>query len=495
MSLSDKVKERIRNFLEIKDPQGITINIEQLFDFEGESFRNNIWYRGDAGELHQFYSSLPDSINNMHFWSGKPTKGMNIRKIHTGLPALIVDVLTDVCTDDYLGVELKARQEEWDEISDENKFKDLLAECVSETLVKGDGAFKFSYDKNISELPIIEFFPAERVDYEYNRGRLTAFIFKTEKFFSKKKYILKERYTKDSITYTLENDEGKECDIGSFPELADLKEIKNNAGFIPAVQVMFRRSKKYKGRGQSIYNGKHDSFDAFDEAWSQWMLALRKGQIKNYIPKKLLPINPRTGEVMSANDFDNDFIALEDDTSEGAKNKIESTQGEIQYEALLQTYTTALDLCLQGIISPSTLGIDVKKLDNAEAQREKEKTTLYSRNRVVDRLQDIVTQVVITALKFKDGLSDTKGEEPEITVNFGGYANPSFEAQVETIGKAKTSGIMSTEACVDELYGDDKDAEWKKTEVQRIKEAEGIVEMDEPAVNEDANTIGFGIDE
>ena len=70
-------------------------------------------------------------------------------------------------------------------------------------------------------------------------------------------------------------------------------------------------------------------------------------------------------------------------------------------------------------------------------------------------------------------------------VTFGDYANPSFESQVETIGKAKTQGIMSTEAAVDELYGDSRDEEWKKTEVSRIKSEQGILSADEPAANSD----------
>ena len=44
---------------------------------------------------------------------------------------------------------------------------------------------------------------------------------------------------------------------------------------ILAVPVMVYESTKYEGRGGSIFDGKLDSFDAFDEAWSQWMDALR----------------------------------------------------------------------------------------------------------------------------------------------------------------------------------------------------------------------------
>ena len=73
----------------------------------------------------------------------------------------------------------------------------------------------------------------------------------------------------------------------------------------------------------------------------------------------------------------------------------------------------------------------------------------------------------------------------ECDVTFGEYANPSFESQVETVGKAKAQGIMSIEASIDELYGDSRDDEWKKEEVERLKAEQGIVDVQEPAVNMD----------
>lgn len=486
MSINDKLVTAIRNYLRIKDPQGLSIEISQILSFEAEIFKNRIWYRGEPNELQEFYSNVDDKTGNQHFWSAKPTKGLKIRKIHTGLPGLIVEVLTNVCLNDLYDITLSDRQDEWDEIAKDNKFNGLLKQCVSRTLALGDGAFKFSYAPEVSKYPIIEFFDADRVDFIYDRGRLIEVIFKTKKMLRNNGYVFKEHYRKESITYTLENASGKEVDINSFPELAEYQPIKNNAGFIPAVPVIFNPSTKHEGRGQSIFSGKYDNFDSLDEVYSQWMLAVRKGQIKEYIPRDFLSRNPFSGAVMQYNDFDNDFIMLEEDGGEGATNKIETTQGIIQHEALLASYVTALDLCLQGVISPSTLGIDVKKLDNAEAQREKEKTTLYTRNKVLDTLDDVIKAVVITALKFSDTLQNKSTDENiKVTVSHGGYANPSFEAQIETISKASAANIMSTEACVDELYGNDKDEEWKAEEVKRIKEEKGIIEADEPSIGDE----------
>ena len=140
-------------------------------------------------------------------------------------------------------------------------------------------------------------------------------------------------------------------------------------------------------------------------------------------------------------------------------------------------------------MSPSTLGIDVKKLDNAEAQREKEKATLYSRNNIVNQLQKVLPKLVDIVFKAYDTYNLTAIEDIDIDVTFGEYANPSFESQVETISKAKTGGIMSVEASIEELYGDTKDDEWKQEEVARLKAEQGITEMDEPMAGDEAGII------
>lgn len=484
------VKNMIRNWLEIKNPGSVNFDIEQLNNFESQAFINMIWYRGEPSELEQLYEQADDRLGNKHFWGSKPTVGMNIRKIHTGLPSMIIDTLADVATDDLDKIDVEKRQEEWNEISKENDVKSLIRDAVVGTLVSGDGAFKWSIDTSISKYPILEFYDGSRVDFEYERGRLIAVIFKTKKVINKQYYTLLERYDKNGITYKLHNKEGIELDLRDFPELAKKYEkVTNPNVFLMALPIMFKKSKKYKGRGKSLLDGKLDNFDAFDEVWSQWMLALRKGQIKTYIPESLLPRDPETGLLLRGSDLDNDFISVEESIGEDVKNRIETTQGQIQHEALLSTYITALDQCLTGLISPSTLGIDTKKIDNAEATREKEKTTLYKRNQIIETLTKTINDIVNITFKVYDTMEKNEITDVDGVASFGGYANPSFEAQVETIGKAKTNGVMSIETSIEELYGDTKDEKWKKEEVKRIKNESGIVDMEEPSINEDLDLI------
>ena len=64
---------------------------------------------------------------------------------------------------------------------------------------------------------------------------------------------------------------------------------------------MVYESAKYEGRGGSIFDGKLDSFDAFDEVFSQWMDALRAGRAKDlYSGVHWCHKDPETGEIAEA---------------------------------------------------------------------------------------------------------------------------------------------------------------------------------------------------
>lgn len=473
-------QKMIKKIFRIEEADENSILIKAITSEQEEMFINKIWYRGDEYELRQLYKQIDHG--NKTFWGSVTDK---YRKIHTGLPGMIVDTLADIVVDDLNIIEVKGRQEEWEEIAKENDFKKLVKDALISVLWGGDGAFKFSIDEDLSKYPIIEFYPADRVDYEYKRGRLVSIIFKTQKIIDNKEYLLHERYSKESIIYKLFDKAGNEVELETID--MELKPIQNLGEFLMAVKFELKASDKHPHRGKSIFSGKTGNFDAFDEVWSQWMEALRKGQMNTYIPDNLVPRDPNSGLVLKPSPFETDFIALSGNMSEDGKNVITSTQGQIQHEALLATYITALDQCLTGLISPSTLGIDTKKIDNAEATREKEKTTLYKRNQIIDTMKFVIEDVVETAFKVLDTMQGKQHEEIEVGIDFGGYANPSFEAQVETLAKASTANIMSVEAQVEELWGDEKDEEWKQKEIKRIKEANGLMQQEEPAINFDSH--------
>ncbi len=494
-NIKEGIISRMRSFLRIDKAQALQINISEGLDDEAKVIKNTIWYRGDSHELSELYSQLPYKEDT--FWGATQTADLRMRKIHTGVPSLIVDVLTRIVMEDFNGIELADDnvndKSEWEEIEKDNKFKELLKDGLKESLYKGKGAFKISFDKDISKYPIIEYYPKDRIEVIKKRNRIREIIFKTNIDEKDKHFTLKEIYGFGYILYKLiDCSNNKEVPIGTIAQTADLvnlkfagAEVDKDGNIIKPGDFMM--ACLFKIEEDAIYDKKTDAFDSLDEAWSQWMEAIRMGRATKYIPVSLIPRDPKTGKLMKHNSFDNQFIEINDDENEDGKNKIHVEQPDIKINSYESTYINALDLALQGIISPATLGIDTKKLDNAEAQREKEKTTLHTRGIIVSSIQNTISNVVNITFKALDTMNRKEAlREVEANAKFGEYANPSFEAQVETVGKGKTQGVMSIEASVEELYGDSKDKKWKTDEVARLKAEQGIVEIgDEPFVGKE----------
>lgn len=487
--LMDRIKHGLRDWLQVETTPYM-IKIRETTDFELSAIKNQIWYRGDSNELYQLYAgnANPEGYADKYkFWASQSSPGMEMRKIHTGLPGLMVRMLAMIVLGDMNDFEFAdvPTGELWEAVEKDNHFRENLREAVSDALVIGDGAFRISLYPQLSEYPVVDWVPGDHVEYVVDHGRLQEVIFKTSIIHNKKQFVLHEHYGYGYIRPELTDGEKVLEDLSVLPEISGVPEggWTFDKSLMMAVPFKIYKSAKYKNRGASIFDGKLDNFDALDEAWSQWMDALRAGRANTYIPEDLIPRDPNTGLLMKPNPFDNRFIATGSNMAEGADNKILVEQPGIPHDSYIATYTTALDQCLQGIMSPSTLGIDMKKLDNAEAQREKEKTTLYTRNAIVSALQDTIPSVIATSIGAYDIMNHTVPREVQVDIPFGEYANPSFESQVETVAKAKTGGIMSIDAAVDELYGDTKDKTWKDEEVKRLKEEAGIVETEEPALN------------
>lgn len=471
----------IQNWLEIVPAADQTIVLQEKITRELETLRSQIWYRGDASELHQFFRQLP--FNSGGFWSCAPAASM-VRKIHSGLPAVIVDTLAYIVKSDLDEVETDCS--EWEGISQSIDFLNLAGKAVADTLVDGDGAFKISVDTSLSPYPIVEFIGGDMVDFEVERGILSAVIFKTVYTVKSRTFVLHERYGKGFIESRLYDSSGKERRLDTIDELAEIPGIvKFDGNYIMAVPLKFYDSKKHRNRGKSIFDGgKSDCFDALDEIISQWWDAIRAGRVQKYIPEDMIPRDPENGSLMSVNSFGTNFITVASIMREiGTETpKIEIVQPEIKYEAFVSSYTNALLMCLQGLVSPATLGIDVGKMSSADAQREKKDVTGNTRNTITTALEKALPELIEAILKTYDNMQGKAQGNYDISVSFGEYGAPDFDSRVETVGRAGTYGIMSVETQVDELWGSSKDEEWKAGEVSRIKFEKGLLETDEPSV-------------
>lgn len=482
MRIMERVKSMIRNWLEIQPASAKGFTIREPISFETNVMRNRIWYRGDASELDQLFKALAeDAVCNARFWAASP-QDETIRKAHSGLPGIMVDTFVALVAADLDDIDFDGDEHakgEWKNIAKENKLPELISNAIAETLVTGDGAFKLNIDTNISSSPILEYWGADSVEYVYSHGRVQEIHFLSA--VGECGRILKEIYKPGSITYKLmQNDH--ELPLDAEESTADLQPVEFNGDFMLAVPMRFWPSSRWRGRGQSIYDRKNDAFDAHDEVISQWLDAVRSGRVQKYIPESLIPKDPKTGALQKPNSFGSHFVAIEASNKENAQDEIKTIQPDIRYEAFLASYTTTLNMCLQGVMSPATLGIDVGKMSSAEAQREKKDVTGITRNAITSALEEALPQVAQIALAAQDILSGGTPGTYNATVTFGEYGAPDFDSRVQTVGSAAGSGVMSIEAQVDELWGSSKDDDWKKQEVARIRYERGITELPEPDV-------------
>lgn len=500
MKLGEKVKSMLQNWLQIQPARDMGIMIQEPVSFMGSVVRNQLWYRGEAAELEQLYKNLGgyDPTAGSRFWAAAPV-GTKLRKIHSGLPAIMVDTLAHLVKADMDTVSFArgAGKDTWSTVTDPQNsnaldWPEIVGRGVVGALKSADGAFKISVNLDISPYPIVEFWEADRVEYNAKHGRITGVKFWSGYREGHKEYRLCELYEKNRVSYIL-YDGGKEVPLSRVRELKEL-EKKNpteyDGDFIMAVPLRFYDSPKFPGRGKALYEQKLDDFDALDEVISQWWDAIRAGRVKKYIPRDMVPVDPISGKLTPLNDFGSEYILTEDKSSEGIVNKIEAIQPEIRYEAFVASYTAALDLCLQGIMSPATLGIDVGKMASAEAQREKKDVTGYTRNTITERLEKVLPQLISAILMTYDNMTGNTPGVYNPSVSFGEYGAPDFNSRVDTINKAASAATMSVETQVEELWGSSKDDEWKREEVARLKQMRGIVAADPLGVGDVLNDVG-----
>ena len=134
--LGENIRRGIRSWLHIQPSNPYSIQINEIMDFELNAIRNRIWYRGDGNELEQLYQQNPEYADKYKFWACKCTRGMEMRKIHTGLPGLIIKILNSIVVSDMNDFIFKDQKQRdlWEKIEKRNKFRKKFEKSLKETL-------------------------------------------------------------------------------------------------------------------------------------------------------------------------------------------------------------------------------------------------------------------------------------------------------------------------------------------------------------------------
>lgn len=447
---------------------------------------NKVWYLGSGDELLNFYTQrqaigfAKNPIYNRnkrnYFWS-LSAEECNIKRVHSGIPNMIITTLTNA-----IGMP-DIQCVGWDEIAEENDFKHKLTQQARPlTLAAGYGAWKPNINPDLSKYPLWEYYDGEYVEYMYKCGVLIGIIFKTYYKKDDKDYVLLEtRYKQGNdscIKYEMfrleKGDEVIPVDKNIFPELGDLDDLVipnyNNILAVPSRYFYDPLNPKY---GKSIYAGKLDLFDMLDEIWSQASQTNRVSTPVEYYNPDALDRSVN-GSLGTPNLYNRQFVQKSGvpDGDGNLSNDIITTQPDLNFDKYGGLAKDILDYILTGILSPASLGIDLSRKDNAEAQREKEKITIMMRDNVIDAETIMLKKIVEISLDLRQYLTTQKitKKEYEMNIKYNEFANPSFENQIQILGTAWVNGEISTPKYVDLLWGNKLDDEAKLKEIAWLDE-------------------------
>lgn len=446
-----------------------------------------VWYSGDSDELLNFYTNQityeydKDPIYNRnakeYFWSIASSEA-GFKRVHSGVPHAITSTICNIIN--YPSIKGHDEDIELQEILKENDFKNLMNQKqLPLTLVCGEGAIKINIDKSVSKYPLLEFYDAEKVRFKRKSGKIVEITYIDYYEIEDKQFILEEsRGVTEEGSYirykAIKNERGVEEEV-SVKELGlDLKDM-FFAGYyrILGVESIMLYDPLNPDHGASIYAGKIDCFDELDLILSQASQTVKVSTPVEYYNPEILARSPTTGEAGMPHVFNRQYVRKYDapDGDGNVNDDIITTQPKINSSEYGERYNDVLKVVLSGLLSPATLGIDVSLRDNAKAQREKEKATIFTRNNIIaseERFIKKVCEIVLDVQNFM--VRGVLVELPhEITVNFEKFANPTFEEEISILGNAFSQGQISPERYVITLWGDSLSDDDKAKEIEYLK--------------------------
>ena len=446
---------------------------------------NSIWYGGNDLELKKLYQEdikkfklgrhTSDELN--YFWATN-TEGMNIRKIHSGVPQMISEKMVDLIVSNgyeygvYIDDELIERDEDNEKrlmmILKENSFDTQLPEAIETESWAGGVAFKLS--TNIKyKFPIIEVIQPEEYEAKVEAGRIVEDIFITYYNRNNTTYKLKEHYGVDEvggyIRYSLYKYVGEEwlnCELTEIEETRKLKDVVFRGVYekFSIYKPNKLPNSEFRGSrlGESDYAGSHGLFDAIDEVVSTMVQEFRDGKIKNFWPSNLLPIDPTTNMTYLPPALKKDFITYNSGIGEREKaERPELIQGNIHSEKYIETYKKLMESVLNNAgLSPQSVGVTGLESTAAseESQELREKTSIRTREKKIKLWVQTLNKLFDLILKLDDLRQGTTINEYTVRTLFNDYKIQTIKDKTEIANAGRTNGTWDIKSAVDYIHDD-----------------------------------------
>lgn len=339
----------------------------------------------------------------------------------------------------------------------------------------GDVLFRISYDKDLSDKPIIDIIEPQFFEVKTRRGKVQEIKIKESsdeitlgKTQYKQTIEINEIYTKKNGKVNIDYkffQNGREITKRNADLYASCKEywhIEKTHVELPFKDfpLEFKKNNKKselynQERGVPDIQGIATIEDALSESISNLVDTIRKAVPKTFIDESLLPSNIK-GETEQYSAFDHEYLLLNGQSNDPSK-LLTTLQAKIDYQSHVETAKYLISLAINKAgLSPTTLGVTGLESINsaAESQDAREKPSLRLREEKLKGWSLTLTNLLD---KYFQYLAYIKGDEigsyrEMFNITFNDYINPSTENVVEVISRAVTGQVYSVEVGVEKMF-------------------------------------------
>lgn len=522
MNFSDWIKNSIINWLGVRR-LGDSPNAQRLsFISDEQNVRNDeldeydAWFSGKGSELLNVYSNkswygyssepVYNRNNQNYFWAISANES-GIKRTHSGFPRDMVNAMSAKIGIAKVASSDEERNERIKRIYSANDFGQLLKDTANPmVMVEGTGCFKPCFDRRYGKIPFLEFYKERDIEMVMRGKKNIGVVFKDYYQNGKGEDFLlcESRF----VTYTPELNSGvTELDNGFqsiiqyklykmakkgnevIPaQLSDLEETKD----LPqdplvikgmdeplAVPIVIFKDPTRDGYGVSVYSNKLDIFDDLDMAYSQQSRTTKDSTPQEYFNSEYCE-RDGNGNPIRPSSFSRDYTMIDQPLADGNGNAISGvpavtvTQPSLnvdQYESLIDELKAE---ALGSFMSAATMGIGMSKKDNGDAQREKEKVTIASRDSIISAVTPCIKKAFGMLLMLDDYMN--KGGKmslptyDDISVSFNEFSSPTMETKANVLTPMWSAKAISPKTFVNFLWGDSKSEDEKKEEIEYLEE-------------------------
>lgn len=481
--------------------------------FDTKILEYKAWYTGDPNILMQFYklnsqhsnSSINFSAEDSFYW--KRVRNSNLKR-HIPLASAISEAMADLLFSNGIKVaetsidlpieEMNRRNDLLNNIINNNQMASRYAEGAEYESWSGHVAYKLIFDNNVSNVPIIQVYSADKFEVIKEHNTTIAIIFKDYFVYDKNSYCLYEIYGKGFIKYELyckkiNEKDYKMVNLLDTPKTENLQDVhfvksrtesiinENGETVIEIhddnIDVIFAVEKPNKlpnvlfdnnWAGRSDYAGLETEFDGLDESQNAIDDLVRRGKLKRYGNLDTHILDSQ-GNSSGIDNFDNDIEVIGDTGREESGASIVMQEPNLNAIKNLEISKNQkqIDILSRVKLSPSTLGIDIAGAEASGASiREREKASLRTRNAKIELWRPALIELYKKALLLDDLINGLVNVEENkeltrynITIEFNDYVVPTLEERVETMDKAILGKTVDIKTAVEQVWAGKSDEE------------------------------------